>query len=1005
MKRLSLRAAFLSAATCLAYPASAVVINDDYTTDDAVDDEDVNGVGALLGSRGNQICSGTLINPRTVIFAAHCVNTIPESDLARGDVRLAWSFARDARTGLETWLGNGLQTDSAENIYTVSQVIWNPQSKARSESGGWKEADIAVASLDTPARGVPTWAMLFSPLPDPGPLDPVTGTGYHVNIYGYGWYGTGTGGAVSRGDFRRRAAENILAGLGALNSISYYQFKRRYNDLPQPVYLFDFDDPSRQTVWERNSFPDDALAREGTTAAGDSGGPLVLDAANNEGLDIDLLIAVLSGGQQVYAQQRGSAYGDYSIYNPLFLQWHWIAENNPYRYVGAKAGKGRWENPDHWQSQLDPGYVIIDEDGKYVTGLPERLGAGIYGRGPGFGQFCNPRDENPCVELSETENGDWLSDQLLPAPTLQNGLPGASGFVPNNLNYVFEQEQDLFFDVTLAAPGVTTLDSGVAIDRLTVRDAASLLINTDGHLTVFNEVIQAGQYVNIDGRLSTPGDYLLAHGWLLGDGVLEAAYVTNVAGVIFPGRAYATSEMTIVGNLILSSGSSLLVNVRNAKSSQLRVTGDVSLGGNVYISGKVAYGDDYTILQFNGVGEYGFDHVIELGGRGPLSRGVLFANLNYLPGQVVISIDARSLAAHLYPERTATQDSIAAALDSARDHAEGALKPVYQSVDGLGPRSLGAAFDQLTPNDAIIVGQSLLASGEALQTRVGARLRTAPAAQVGRSGFANIDRFEAEADSGLAGYDAQLEGYAMTAGVDQTFDNGVMLGLLASYNHTESEVHTPQRSSETDGLSIGGYGSFPLAGARLDGHVSLGRLEADTVRTAVLEAQTEQVTSATAADVLLGGLRLSRAIEVGDKVVFTPSLNGFAAQYRIDGYRELGTAMALEVQSREIETAQVSIAGALQFNLNEHIRPSVRGAFVEEIGTRQDTIEARFAAAPGSEPFVFAGPKRAPSWYDLNVAVDMDLTARAVASLNLRQTFERDELSQTVLGATLQFKF
>lgn len=1005
MKRLSFPALLLSATTCFAFPASAVVINDDHTTDDAVDDEDVNGVGALLGMRGNQICSGTLINPRTVVFAAHCVNAVPYSYYVRDDVQLAWSFARDANAGRSIWLENGFQTDVAENIYTVSQIIWNPQSKERYESGGWKEADLAVATLDTPARGIPTWAMLFAPLPDPGSSDPVRGTGYHVDIYGYGWYGTGTDGAVSRGDFRRRAAENMLGGLGALNSISYYQYKRRYNYLPQPVYLFDFDDPLRQTQWERNSFPDDALAREGTTAAGDSGGPLILDAANNQGLNVDLLIAVLSGGQQVYSWQPGSAYGDYSIYNPLFLQWHWIAENNPYRYVGAKAGNGRWENPNHWQSQLDPAYYIIDEDGNYVPGTPARFGAGIYGRGPGFGQFCNPRDEEPCVDLSETENGGWLSEAPLPQASIENGLPGATGFVPNNLNFVFEQERDLFFDVTLAAPGVTSLGSAVAIDRLTVRDDASLLIDTDGHLTVINQVIQAGRYVNIDGRLTTPGDYLLSHGWLLGEGVLEAAYVTNVAGIIFPGHSYATTEMKIEGHLILSSGASLLVNVLNGQSSKLIVTGDVSLGGTVYLSGDVAFGDTYSILEFGGVGEYGFDQVIELVRGGPLSRGVLFANLNYLPGHVDITIDAQSLAAHLYPERSATQASIGAALDSARDSAYGALSSVYQSVDGLGPRSLGAAFDELTPNDAILVGQSLLASGEALHTRVGARLRQARGAGPGQGGFANIDRFEAEAESGLAGRDAQLDGYAMTAGLDQTFENGVMVGLLASYNHTESEFHTQQRSSETDGLSIGGYGSLPLAAARLEGHFSLGRLEVDTARAAGLSAQTQQVTSTAAASVVLGGLRLSRSIVIGETAVFTPSLNGFAAQYRIDGYRELGTAMALAVEPRKIETAQISIAGALQFNLSEHIRPSVRGAFVEEIGTRHDRIEARFAAAPESDAFVFAGPKRAPSWYDLHIAVDMDLTDQVAASLNLRQTLERDELSQTVLGATIQISF
>ena len=66
----------------LSTPAHAIVPNDNYTPDDIVDnDEDFSGVGMFFRNDGF-VCSGTLINPRTVLFAAHCVNDVAETDFA-----------------------------------------------------------------------------------------------------------------------------------------------------------------------------------------------------------------------------------------------------------------------------------------------------------------------------------------------------------------------------------------------------------------------------------------------------------------------------------------------------------------------------------------------------------------------------------------------------------------------------------------------------------------------------------------------------------------------------------------------------------------------------------------------------------------------------------------------------------------------------------------------------------------------------------------------------------
>ena len=82
----------------------------------------MNGVAQFFRSDGF-VCSGTLINPRTVLFAAHCVNDIPETQYANpndpNNVDAAWFFNADALSDFRNWArrfvdadGNPTNTDT-----------------------------------------------------------------------------------------------------------------------------------------------------------------------------------------------------------------------------------------------------------------------------------------------------------------------------------------------------------------------------------------------------------------------------------------------------------------------------------------------------------------------------------------------------------------------------------------------------------------------------------------------------------------------------------------------------------------------------------------------------------------------------------------------------------------------------------------------------------------------------------------------------------------------------
>jgi outer membrane autotransporter protein len=404
----------------LSSTASALIVRDDVGIPQSEIDaagEEWDGVVQLInltGGGGASFCTGSVINARTIITAAHCYNSNPSTayGFAPGQIPAFAAFGNNTIGSLINFLQTGnTAIDERNFVSLISSVILHPDADlANGGALAFPGTDIALVALQDPLINTPSYSLLFSPVP----------VGTHVTQVAYGTDGTGlTGASGGILDGKRQIGENIIGLIGSQNDFLRGVFETPGTSIfgglgtggEQALYWIDFDDPDRvgnecartdlfgftrsilcngatsinvalgDVLLAPDStidyFPGDALANEAGTAGGDSGSAIFVDELGSS----PLIAGVLSGGFNFTAAVP-NGYGDVSYYQPLFNFFSFISQFNPYKYVSAVDGDGNWSDTSHWVQDLDPGYFIIDADGNLINGLPTGPEPGVRGTGP-----------------------------------------------------------------------------------------------------------------------------------------------------------------------------------------------------------------------------------------------------------------------------------------------------------------------------------------------------------------------------------------------------------------------------------------------------------------------------------------------------------------------------------------------------------------------------------------------------------------------------------------------
>lgn len=1044
----------------------------------------VNGVGQQIAfipnatqtGAGLSLCSGTLINPRTVITAAHCLYSIPAANYgsntgaagginpgtpvgnvfgSTAGVPLSFGFNSTNRctgtpanpvtgapanpgngclagTGAyEVWRDSGFQTSVAMNIFNANQVWYGRNSQPVFLGGGGEFAngDIALVTLDTHAQGIPTWTLLFSPLDGPT----------HATITGYGGAGVGLAGIGSLAgiDYRRRSAENMIDALMSRRdwtltpAIGGPGSTANATQL-HAIYWTDFDDPNwnpttppanffvntagpaparNNGYYDFNVFGGVTLPLEGSTAGGDSGGPLIVDQRWDRAVIAGVLTGSLSFNGGI------STYGQMNVYPPLFNFWEDIVQNNPYKYVSALAGDGDWLDPTHWVQDMDPNYVVIGADGQLVNAVPDTVQGGGDGNVQRYGLVCFYGQSCSNVTSGSTPVGDGT--QIITA-----GGPGTINFVPNNIEPVNSATAALnvrarYYDVTLREAGRTTLNGSATIDKLTIDGAARLNIAATGNLSVWAEYNQLSGWTNIDGRLKT-GEALIVSGLLTGRGTFDPTFLTVVGGIVAPGGGDQVGTLTVQGDVILASASSLFIDARRGSADLLNVTADaqnagiLALSNGALVFNKVTdapaprHGESYIIASAAG-GVFGtFGQVYTF-------QGVLRPHLTYGTNTVTALLRAGSLVTIL-DGQNATAIAFATALDALRSTSYNQLYNLYGAIDWMGGTQLSASLSALSPR---IIGEtqqlqdrqsktlmstigdrlSLLGTGRAtgismfsarpLAPLSGNPAGTSASQRLGLSstgtggtvvpiaggitGFVTGGLDQAQASYGdqdpeRAGQRGSHGGFGLEIKVGHKASIGTAVGFAKgrSNANADSGVSRMQQAAAYGAYSLGRGAYVGAVLAAETASADLNRIGHDGVTALSLSGATRSVRYSAMAE---AGWRKA----IGGGLALTPRAQLGYSHYSLGGFGEKGGETALQLDSLKVNRLDARVGVKLDGTAKLgawSIRPQLQADYVRLVQAGGNGAMVRFAAAPDvafALPLTSAGT----GWSEMRGGVEM----------------------------------
>lgn len=881
---------------------------------------------------GSFVCSGTLINARSVLTAGHCVRGL-DTIVPDGNFQPHIYFGNDV-------LGDFFAFNSLPGTSHLGHAGFDP-------NAFFLGNDIALISLSSPVFATGTTRPgLRSGIPYVQLATTAPAIGADLTLVGYGQAGTGSA-PGSLFDLKRRIATNQNEFVGLITDlfgpIGTATSNLIFTDFENPLDTFNTD----------LFFTEIVTANEGTTDNGDSGGPLFATIGGQQ-----VQVGVTSGGAQFGPLQGG--YADLAFWTSVADFSAWIAANSPLQATSSVAGNADWSLAAHWS-----GAVIPDNFDTPVGSIADFTNPARY--------YNVTLGAAGITALTDAREIDLLT--IAGAGAQLNVTPTGNLFV--------------WSDATVTS-GVLRVDGTIDVAKLilnggrlqgtgSVISAVAAATNTAGVVAPGNSI----------GTLTIVGNYVQGP-----TGLLEIE-LTNGAGDVLAvtGNASLAGAVSFqpFGPMPLLGQTHRFLTTGGTRSGQF--TGIIDLlPGELFP--VVTYGANFADVTVRGLCTTATGP-LQTPVCSALADPAVQSDPDMIPAiaglqSLVVSDDAafrRALEA-LNPTRAHAQSAVGFSAGDLLRNQFG-----RRTHDLLGGATLGSAAQADMRRSQLASAEP---SAEMLASAATAALSAADGASNmdlpnGYAMFFAADGALTDTDqpAGIGVDEADVA--ALTAGLDHGYGDGLMAGVALSYlQGNVVQDYGFGGSTTSDGVAISGYGSMHRGLMYVDAFLSYAWHDFETERRLLVGPGTfATAEGATDASHIQAGATFGYGLNTDARASIGAVGGLYYINLDIDGYTETGAGpLSAVIPSRTIDSLRGQIGAEMSFELepgNQRLVPILRLVWNHEFMDDALLIRPGFAGAPATT-FTTPGPDLGSDW----ATVGFGLTGRVSDGTSFYFRYQHD---------------